>query len=904
MSLMKSLLFNLLVLFLTLSEDHSGFCKETDWTLPRPNISHLQAINETQSLVVGWLVDHSSLLEKSDNYEIQIGRTENLTIIYNSNVSAHPVGSDVYTWTWTSTLPLQCADHSVRIRRFYNQSIPSPWSNWMTNYGVGADKSTRIFPLQQVLREGTSAMFCCVPGRGVHITSMALNGTKYPLISIGGRVKAITIKHLTISRVLFTCTDTTANLQYCYNYISFPPQKPRNLSCATADLTTVTCTWDPGRRSNLFNQYRRTHTLHINNGNADQDSSKCTESKCSFLAVPNLEEYDITVVVRNQLGEERESYSFNLSDRVFPVVEWNTVHPGVTDTTVTWILQGNLSTLDILCQVTTKPESTIMVTGQSEGGYYKVKLEHLLPNTCYSTSIRCAVKGKLWGDWAQPLLFTTYPLVTLDVWRRVKQLPNPHNLREVTLLWTPHIPGSAAKGVIQGYTVQWSQGGQNRTEGKDSGQTQAEIFVGPGQCDFSVQAVLLAGSSIPAHITVPQMEDREILLPVQRVSGSTAGGFHLSWAEQHPATCGYTVEWCTPGTANPCALRWMKVPNGNNTLFLPAGNFTAGYRYTFNIYGCMENGHRLLEIQTGYSQELKPLQSPSLVRPGQSTSSSVTLEWLYNEEDQAHRGFITGYLVVVQEEGCESTPGQTANLLNVTDPRRKIVTIDDLHESQVYTFCLSAVTKGGPGPPASIIIKTTANYSVHLAKILTPVLLLLGCTILLWPQRKMLTSGLKGIFAYPAGMNINTIEVDNFLRETSERLQSQTVEECVSCDIEILPAGTPVTETTTLIDPELLNAPSSSASQSSTLSSSALCMPPQADYRPQSTAVRWESPVFQQVTSVTNQSYCSTIGGDFSEPQQVAPKGISEINSLESSESLQESWSVMSGYISNDALSV
>lgn len=32
-----------------------------------------------------------------------------------------------------------------------------------------------------------------------------------------------------------------------------------------------------------------------------------------------------------------------------------------------------------------------------------------------------------------------------------------------------------------------------------------------------------------------------------------------------------------------------------------------------------------------------------------SESSSVTLEWYYNEEDEAHPAFITGYLVTAQE---------------------------------------------------------------------------------------------------------------------------------------------------------------------------------------------------------------------------------------------------------------
>lgn len=59
-------------------------------------------------------------------------------------------------------------------------------------------------------------------------------------------------------------------------------------------------------------------------------------------------------------------------------------------------------------------------------------------------------------------------------------------------------------------------------------------------------------------------------------------------------------------------------------------------------------------ILSGFLPERSPfflesVQSPSLVEPVQSTSSSVTLEWQYNEDDPAQPAFITGYLVTVQE---------------------------------------------------------------------------------------------------------------------------------------------------------------------------------------------------------------------------------------------------------------
>ncbi|KAF7659157.1 hypothetical protein LDENG_00002370 [Lucifuga dentata] len=850
------------------SEDLSGCCMDTVWKPPRPRISHLQAINEKQILVVRWLTNHSASPRENNVYEIQIGRSENLTVIYNRNVSVFPVDSDEYTWTWTSVLPLECSDHSVRIRLFYNNSVSSPWSNWVTNYGAQAQNETKIFPSEQVLREGADALVCCVPPAGVHITSMAFNNENYPLISIGGRVKAIAVKKLTIPEIifkalLFSCTDMTAQTSHVWNFISFPPQKPRNFSCLTADLTTVTCSWDPGRKRDPTDFNKQTHTLHIEN--FDHVPVNCIQSSCSFSALPHLEEYNVTVVVKDQLGEEKESYSFNIYDRVFPVVERDRVIPGVMNATVSWTVHGYVTQLGILCQVTTDSNSTTMLNCQSVSGLCKLKLENLYPNTHYSVRVRCSVNGKLWGDWTQTMHFTTDPLVTLDIWRRIKQLSYSHK-RKVTLLWTLHIPGSATMVNIRGYTVHWSQGGRNGTLLKDRGQTHAEVSIGQGRCDFTVMAVVSVGSSVPAHITVSQIEDGKNLKMGKRFNGSPAVGFNLSWDDYDTATCGYIVEWCILENVL-CNLHWMKVPEGN-MLIIPAQNFKAGYRYTFNIYGCTEDGHRLLETQMGYLQEFKPLQSPSLVEPVHSTSSSVTLVWRYNEADPAHLGFITGYLVTAQE----SSESRTTTLLTVSvaDPHRKSVSIEGLNENQEYIFYLSALTKEGPGPPASITIRTRINYSAYLVKILVPILLLLAFSAFLCSQRKML----KEVFAYPAGMNIKTVEFDSFFYETSEKLQSQTVEECVICDIEIL------------------NAPSASASPSSC---SPAWVPLISHCHPQLPAEIPERSDLQKITNINNKSYFHTLEEDFSEPQVT----FDEITNLKVSGCLQKSCSIIDGYISN-----
>lgn len=60
---------------------------------------------------------------------------------------------------------------------------------------------------------------------------------------------------------------------------------------------------------------------------------------------------------------------------------------------------------------------------------------------------------------------------------------------------------------IQGYIVQWWREDQNWTSKNVTRQTQANIFIGPGQYNVTVQAVLHTGLSIPAHITIPQRDD-------------------------------------------------------------------------------------------------------------------------------------------------------------------------------------------------------------------------------------------------------------------------------------------------------------------------------------------------------------------------------------------------------------
>uniref|UniRef100_A0A3P9P0K2 Leukemia inhibitory factor receptor-like n=1 Tax=Poecilia reticulata TaxID=8081 RepID=A0A3P9P0K2_POERE len=802
--------------------------------------------NANQSLVVSWPRNRGA--SESDVYEIQISRTKSRTIIYNRNVSVPTRDSGWSTLTWSSDLPLECVDHSVRIRSFCHQTAAGPWSNWVTIHGARAADESLMFPSGRILKEGSSATLCCVPPVGVNITGITLRKVSYPLLNIGDGVQAILMTNLTIpntliKRLFFSCVDSTGNSNVVENFISFPPQKPRNLNCTTSDMTSITCMWDPGRKRDQHDRNNQTHKLYIEN--TGQAHVCCQPPSCTFPAVPQQQEYNIRLKVEDHLGEETATYSFNISDRVSPVLELARVIPGVTDVSLIWTVEGNLTQNKLLCQVSAANDTNReVISTLSEDGLCKVRLDGLRPNRTYSAKVRCSINGRLWGQWTEPVSFTT--LVTLDLWRRIESKPDS-DIRNVTLLWKP----VSTPVKIQSYAVQWSQEGQTVAELKDSGQSQAVVLIGPSRCNFTVQAVLSTGSSISARIIIPAKDDSGDveIPPVKKRLNRTADGFHLWWNEQTSVTCGHTVEWCIMGSKEPCTLQWMKVPKGNNT-FLPAGYFKPELRYSFDIYGCTDHGDKLLETQTGYIQEI--------IQPVKRTYASVTLEWHYDEDDPGQRAFITGYLVTVQEVQTDTTLFN----VSVSNPRQKSVTMEGLQQDQEYVCSVRALTTVGPGSTASITIRTKVNS--ELPKILTPILLLLGCTVLLFTPVRLYSN-----FCRPLGFC---------------KLQSQREEECISCDIEVLTVKPFWHESSILTDPDGTNTTCSPSPQSSLPPS----CPLQTGYRPQSAVLLCQTPAHQQLRCIANKSYLSPIT-EFSEIR----------SSFESSDCLQGSCAGLYGYISD-----
>ncbi|XP_046871634.1 leukemia inhibitory factor receptor [Hypomesus transpacificus] len=545
---------------------------------------------------------------------------------------------------------------------------------------------------------------------------------------------------------------------------------------------------------------------------------------------------------------------------------------------MSWRLEGNISDLGLFCQVSEPPNtSDIRVNCGRLGEHCRVTLENLEPNTLYPSRLRCSVTGGPWGRWTE-VPFTTLPLVSLDTWGWVRK--HSASTWNLTLLWTRIVTGSASTGGVQGYRVQWRQGEHSASVLKHKEETQAELSIGPEQCDVTVEAVLERGSSLPARLRFPRAESREFPSQHQRVSGNSTTGFQLSWVDKKAVTCGYTVQWCTLGGVVPCNVTWRKVPAGRASLSLPADKFNVGRRYTFNIYGCTEDGERCLESQTGYLQELKPTLAPTLIEPVHFASSSVTLEWRYYDDDPAHPGFIIGYQVTVMRAGIQSTAA-----MQILDRSRKSVTIPDLQEQQIYTFRVCALTKEGAGPGTSFTGRTSRNYPVLLAKILTPILLLLACAALLWPQRNMLRSGFVEVFGFSADLHIQALHLDRHLSEASERIGSLREEECRCCNIEIVNVRPTGTDGAVLLPHE--------PSSSTPLCSSRLL----GDYCPQPNIEVWDRQVCQRETSLTNHTYLPIMGVELSTAKRpIRLKDVNVACGVPDWSEPDDSFEIVSGY--------
>ncbi|XP_073696227.1 leukemia inhibitory factor receptor [Garra rufa] len=332
-----------------------------------PDIIKLQALDMWR-LEMEWTMNQNEE-QRNQTYEIQVGRTENMDVVDSMNVSRGSLEA-VHTLVWTSQLPLNCVDHSVRIRLISDASPFSSWSSWKTVYGETNLAHDEIrFPEEQVLREGSTVMFCCIYPTETHITSMYFGNVAYEVINISSRVKAIRVVNIKVTYsygVNFFCNNTS--IDKAINYVTFPPEKPLDFRCETEDMRQASCSWKIRRAPNLKRNQKRKYTLLISDSKSVHCEVKSTHpAPCKFDVIQQQITYNITLLVTNSLGQESETYIFNITDRgesfyvkikfiaVFPVPKHLEVTAGAFDSLVILQLNGNFSGFLLICQIELEP---------------------------------------------------------------------------------------------------------------------------------------------------------------------------------------------------------------------------------------------------------------------------------------------------------------------------------------------------------------------------------------------------------------------------------------------------------------------------------------------------------------------------------------------------------------------
>ncbi|KAI2665001.1 Leukemia inhibitory factor receptor [Labeo rohita] len=698
--------------------EHVKDRRSSSGTVTVPDIIKLQALDMWR-LEVKWMMSQNEK-QRNQTYEIQVGRTANMDVVDSMNVSRRSL-EEVHTLVWTSQLPLNCVDHSVRIRLISDASQSSSWSSWKTVYGEMnlAHNEIRIFPNNQVLREGSTVMFCCIYPTETNLTKMFFGNTDYKVINISPQVKAIRVENIKATNafgVIFYCERERD--EQGHNFVSFPPEKPLDFRCKTEDMRHAYC--------------------------FDSKSVKCDESTdpapCRFDVIQQQIKYNITLLVTNSLGRESETDIFNITDRV---PEHHEVTAGVFDS------------LDL------------DKNGSDSVQHYAFRLQHLKPSTQYSVRGRCAVQGNNWGRWTEKRLFITEPLVTINLWRHIRD----HPTRTITLLWKT--VSSESELYIEAYEVCVSYRNQERSVCMNITQTQVELTRDDNMSEITVRAVIQSGFTEAARtfpsaytgdkpcpsvyflvpsfcvtfcvtsdnstvVTEADNQQRE-----KRIMGNEKG-FQLTWTKDSTTTCDYTVEWYMLGIKLPSNLQWRKVPANQTSL---------------NLYA-------------------EPTQWPTLDTNPTITWSSVNLKWSFNEMDLSHAGFITGYMITVQDDS-EASSGLSSISQSVDNPHVKSWTVTGLAEDQLYTFQLAA-------------------YYMVVVKVLVPLLVLFGCCVCLWSYRNLF----RGFPEEPLGfLHIKALDLDEDLYEASEKLRTLMIDDCKWCDVEILEAQ-PAAEKTRLKDAE------------------------------------------------------------------------------------------------------
>ncbi|XP_060002966.1 oncostatin-M-specific receptor subunit beta isoform X2 [Lagenorhynchus albirostris] len=707
------------------------------------------SVNSTcQCLHLQWTVQSLAYHQELKMvFQMQISRFKTSNVIRVENYSTTVKRNQVLHWSWESELPLECAAHFIRMRSMVDDArIPKPgfWSNWSSWEEADAQNLLGhdplfVFPKDKLVEEGSNVTICYVSRLHQDNISCYLEGVQIYGEQLDRSVSAFELKNVSFIREkgtnVFCKVDQGGVLGGIVLFVSKVLEEPKDFSCETQDLKTLTCTWDPGSDTGLSKQPSQSYTLF------ESFSGKKTLCKhrnwCDWqVAQGSQETYNFTLLAENYFRKRSVSILFNLTQRVHPMTPYNLLpkNVGATNATMTWKVHsiGNNSTL--LCQLELLAEGKVI---QQSNVSIKVNGEYLLselePDTEYVARVRCAYTNHFW-KWSELISqkFNTAeaaPSEAPDVWRNLKMVSGHPT---VSLFWKP-LSKVHANGKILFYNVIVENLDKpSRFEVLSIPAPASSTELTLDQCSYQIHVT--AHNSVgpsPASVIVVSGDPGNEEVEKGRVNG-TEDGFSVSWKPQSGDATGYVVEWCDGPQDLPCVLQWKNLGPNTTSTVISSGAFRPGVRYNFRIYGIStKRMAHLLEKKAGYLEELAPSDNPQVVM-SKLTSHSFTLSWKdYSTESQP--GFIQGYHVYLKPKAGEQChPAFEKTVLpedsvcckyTIDNPGQKTFVVENLQPESVYEFFVTPYTTVGEGPlDAFTKVTTPDEYSHTLIHIILPMI--------------------------------------------------------------------------------------------------------------------------------------------------------------------------------------
>uniref|UniRef100_F1MGK8 Oncostatin-M-specific receptor subunit beta n=1 Tax=Bos taurus TaxID=9913 RepID=F1MGK8_BOVIN len=662
------------------------------------------SINSTkQCMHLQWTVHNPDYHQEFKMvFQIQISRFKASNVIWLENYSTTVKRNQVLHWSWESELPLECAIHFVRMRTMVDDArIPAPrlWSNWSSWEKADAQNSLGdhplyVFPKDKLVEEGSNVTVCYISMNHQDNISCYLEDVLIYGRQLDQNVWAFEFKNVSFIR------KTGTNF-YCKGQgdpegvvllVSKVLEEPKNFSCETQDLKTLTCTWDPGNDTGLIQL--PSYTLF------ESFSGKKTlckhRNRCDWQVTQDSQEmYNFTLVAENYFRKRSVSILFNLIHGVHPMAPYSLFPKSVsaTNATVTWKV-------------------------------YSI-------GSKYMARVRCAYADHFW-KWSELISqnFTTAeaaPSEAPDVWRDVTFVSGHPT---VTLFWKP-LSKVHANGKILFYNVvveNLDEPSSLKVLSVPAPANSTKVTLNQSSYQICVTAHNSVGPSPASTVAISGHPGNENV-EEGRMNG-TEDGFPMSWKPQSRNATGYVVEWCDSPQHLPCVLRWKNLGPTNTDTVISSGAFRPGVRYNFRIYEIStKRMAHLLEKKAGYLKELAPSYNPK-VNMSNLTSHSFTLSWKdYPTESQT--GFIQGYYVYLKSKTGEKchrgfektflTDNSVCCKYTIDNPDQKTFVVKDLQPESAYEFLVTPYTSAGEGPLDDFRKVTTPDeYSHILIHIILP----------------------------------------------------------------------------------------------------------------------------------------------------------------------------------------